>query len=187
MERGTGEPLVLLRGGLLTIELTFGPVLAALAEDRRVIGIELQGHSGTADVDRDEFTIADLGSDVVGVLLGSAQVDVVGFSLGVADPGPVRGDLPQGPAGAVPRARLDRRSAARDHDARAARVRRPRRRPAARLEVPELIPDSQLAVLPDHVHQQVPRWPLITPIVRRFLAGLIDLTARRARRCGAVG
>ena len=34
----------------------------------------------------------------------------------------------------------------------------------------ELIPGSQLAVLPDHKHQQVPGSALIAPIVTRFLS-----------------
>ena len=82
-EQGSGDPLVLLHGGLLTTDLTFGPVQAELAKGRRVIGIELQGHGHTADVDR-EFTLADLASDVVGVLdhLGIERADVFGFSLG---------------------------------------------------------------------------------------------------------
>src|SRR5213075_112281 len=41
--RGTGEPLLLLHGGLFTTEL-FGPVLTQLAEHHRVIGVHLQGH-----------------------------------------------------------------------------------------------------------------------------------------------
>lgn len=41
--RGTGRPLVLLDGGLLTIDLNFGPLLDPLAASRRVIAVELQG------------------------------------------------------------------------------------------------------------------------------------------------
>jgi pimeloyl-ACP methyl ester carboxylesterase len=50
--RGEGPPLVLLHGGLLTIELAFGDVLPALAERHKVVAIELQGHGRTADTDR---------------------------------------------------------------------------------------------------------------------------------------
>jgi pimeloyl-ACP methyl ester carboxylesterase len=42
-ERGTGRPLVLLHGGLLTIEGSFGPWLPELATGRTVIAAELQG------------------------------------------------------------------------------------------------------------------------------------------------
>ena len=49
---GEGPPLVLLHGGLLTIEVAFGDVLPALAERHEVVAIELQGHGRTADSDR---------------------------------------------------------------------------------------------------------------------------------------
>lgn len=48
---GTGRPLILLHGGLGAIE-TFGPNLAVLAKGRQVIGVDLQGHGRTADIDR---------------------------------------------------------------------------------------------------------------------------------------
>jgi pimeloyl-ACP methyl ester carboxylesterase len=47
--RGSGRPLVLLHGGLLTIDLNFGPLLGPLAASRQVIAVELQGHGHTAD------------------------------------------------------------------------------------------------------------------------------------------
>jgi pimeloyl-ACP methyl ester carboxylesterase len=40
---GSGRPLVLLYGGLLTIDLTFGPIIPALAKCHQVIAVELQG------------------------------------------------------------------------------------------------------------------------------------------------
>jgi pimeloyl-ACP methyl ester carboxylesterase len=45
---GTGQPLVLLHGGLLTIDLSFGAVLPALAATRQVIAVEPHGHGHTA-------------------------------------------------------------------------------------------------------------------------------------------
>jgi pimeloyl-ACP methyl ester carboxylesterase len=80
---GTGEPLVLLHGGLLTIELTFARMLPQLAKERQVVAIELQGHGRTADVER-EFTLEHLADDVAGVLdeLGIERADFFGFSLG---------------------------------------------------------------------------------------------------------
>jgi len=80
---GPGRPLVLLPGGVLTIELSFGAVLPALSAERQVIVTELQGHGRTADIDRDMSMTAFAG-DVAGLLghLGVAQADVFGFSLG---------------------------------------------------------------------------------------------------------
>src|ERR1700738_3070747 len=49
--QGTGEPLILLHGGVVGITM-FGPNLAALCEKRKVIAVELQGHRRTADIDR---------------------------------------------------------------------------------------------------------------------------------------
>jgi pimeloyl-ACP methyl ester carboxylesterase len=82
-EHGEGPPLVLLHGGLLTIDLSFGSVIPALAESHRAIAVELQGHGRTADIDR-PMTFEYLAADVVGLLdhLGIEQADVFGFSLG---------------------------------------------------------------------------------------------------------
>src|SRR5580658_4041770 len=81
--RGSGRPLVLLHGGLLTIELSFGPLLGSLAASRQVIAVELQGHGRTADTDR-AMTIGALAGDVIALLdhLGIAEADLFGFSLG---------------------------------------------------------------------------------------------------------
>ena len=49
---GTGEPLLLLHGGLGQIEM-FGPNLTRLAQSRQVIGVDLQGHGRTALGSRD--------------------------------------------------------------------------------------------------------------------------------------
>ena len=48
---GQGEPLLLLHGGLGSIDM-FGPVLPALAESRQVIAVDLHGHGRTALGDR---------------------------------------------------------------------------------------------------------------------------------------
>jgi pimeloyl-ACP methyl ester carboxylesterase len=80
---GAGRPLVLLHGGLMGIELTFGAMVPQLAEHRQVIAIELAGHGRTADTDR--IMGLDQLSDDAAVLLGQlgiAQADVFGFSLG---------------------------------------------------------------------------------------------------------
>jgi pimeloyl-ACP methyl ester carboxylesterase len=80
---GTGRPLVLLHGGLMTIEGSFGPLLPDLVADRQVIAAELQGHGRTADIDR-ALELRYLAGDVVALLdyLGIDQADVFGFSLG---------------------------------------------------------------------------------------------------------
>ena len=80
---GSGRPIVLLHGGLLTIDLNFGPLLEPLAASRQVIAVELQGHGHTADADR-EMTIEALAGDVIALLdhLGIAETDLFGFSLG---------------------------------------------------------------------------------------------------------
>ena len=80
---GSGRPLVLLHGGLMTIDLNFGPLLEPLSANRQVIAVELQGHGHTADTDR-PMTIESLAGDVIALLdlLGIAETDLFGFSLG---------------------------------------------------------------------------------------------------------
>ncbi|MGW0769944.1 alpha/beta fold hydrolase [Streptomyces sp. NPDC002676] len=82
-ETNDRRPLVLLHGGVCTIDLTFGAVLPALAAARQVVAPELQGHGHTADIDR-EMSVPALASDVVALLdaLGIGQADLLGFSLG---------------------------------------------------------------------------------------------------------
>ncbi|TMC46401.1 MAG: alpha/beta hydrolase [Chloroflexi bacterium] len=77
--RGSGRPLVLLHGGLMTIDLNFGPLLEPLAATRQVIAVELQGHGHTADTDR-AMTIEGLAGDVVALLghLRIAEADLFG-------------------------------------------------------------------------------------------------------------
>jgi pimeloyl-ACP methyl ester carboxylesterase len=81
-EHGSGEPLVLLHGGLGATEL-WGPVLPALAAARRVIAVDLQGHGRTADVDR-PFRAETMADDVAALIehLGLERTDVMGYSLG---------------------------------------------------------------------------------------------------------
>lgn len=80
---GSGRPVVLLHGGLQTIDLMFGPLLPTLAAHRQVIAVELQGHGHTADTDR-PISIDQLADDVAALLahLGVEEADVFGFSLG---------------------------------------------------------------------------------------------------------
>ena len=82
---GDGTPLVLLHGGMLTIDLNFAGLIPTLAKKHRVIGVEMQGHGRTADIDR-EITPAALASDIVGLLdhLGIDSAHVLGHSMGGA-------------------------------------------------------------------------------------------------------
>ncbi|MDO8361013.1 MAG: alpha/beta hydrolase [Devosia sp.] len=81
---GNGKPLVLLHGGFGSIEM-FGPVLAALAEGRQVIGVDLQGHGRTLPFDR-PMTFENMASDVAELIkwLGYDKADVMGYSMGGA-------------------------------------------------------------------------------------------------------
>jgi pimeloyl-ACP methyl ester carboxylesterase len=82
---GAGSPVVLLHGGMLTIDLSFASLIPALAARHQVIGVELQGHGRTADLER-EITPAALASDVTGLLdhLGIDRAHVLGHSMGAA-------------------------------------------------------------------------------------------------------
>ncbi len=79
---GQGEPLVLLHGAYGTIDL-WGPILSTLAETRRVIAVELQGHGHTADIDR-PIRYEPMADDVAAMMehLDIAQADIFGYSMG---------------------------------------------------------------------------------------------------------
>jgi pimeloyl-ACP methyl ester carboxylesterase len=82
---GHGTPLVLLHGGMMTIELNFASLIPTLAQRHQVIGVELQGHGRTANADR-AITPAALAGDVVGLLdqLSIDRAHVLGHSMGAA-------------------------------------------------------------------------------------------------------
>ncbi len=102
-EYGDGSPLILLHGGMLTIELNFAGLIPALSQRHRVIGVEMQGHGRTADIDR-PITPAALASDVVGLLdmleidrahvFGHSMGGAVTLELGVSYPDRVRSLVP---------------------------------------------------------------------------------------------
>ena len=79
---GEGRPMILLHGGLVSGEM-FGPILPALAENHRVIAVDLQGHGRTADIDR-PLDIRLMADDIAALIdhLGLDRPDVVGYSLG---------------------------------------------------------------------------------------------------------
>src|SRR5947209_19093273 len=79
---GSGRPLILLHGGLMSSE-TFGPVLPVLPERHQVIAPDLQGHGRTADIDR-PIDVRLMADDIAALIdqLGLEKPDVVGYSLG---------------------------------------------------------------------------------------------------------
>jgi pimeloyl-ACP methyl ester carboxylesterase len=79
---GEGEPLVLLHPGLGSIEM-FGDMLPALARTRRVVGVDLQAHGHTADIDR-PLRFETMGDDVAALIryLGVEKTAIAGYSLG---------------------------------------------------------------------------------------------------------
>jgi pimeloyl-ACP methyl ester carboxylesterase len=79
-----GPPLVALHGGILTFNGSFGDVLPWLAQGRRVIGVELQGHGHTPDTGRPMSIerFADDVADLVDQVAGGGPADLWGFSLG---------------------------------------------------------------------------------------------------------
>jgi pimeloyl-ACP methyl ester carboxylesterase len=79
---GAGDPLLVLHGAYMTVEL-MGAFVTALAENHRVIAVEFQGHGHTADIDR-PFSYEQLADDAAALLghLGIERADVFGYSLG---------------------------------------------------------------------------------------------------------
>ena len=79
---GQGAPLLMLHGGLGSTRL-FEPGLAAIAKERQVIAVDLQGHGRTALGDR-PIDYIDMANDMASVLkqAGYDSVDVMGYSMG---------------------------------------------------------------------------------------------------------
>ena len=79
---GTGKPLVLVHGGLGTIE-GFAELLPSLAETRQVIAVELQGHGHTGDIRR-PLSFELMADDVAALIrhLAPGNADLLGYSLG---------------------------------------------------------------------------------------------------------
>jgi pimeloyl-ACP methyl ester carboxylesterase len=80
---GSGEALVLLHGGLATIDMLFVQLLPLLAETRQVIAVELQAHGHTADIDR-PLRFELMADDIAALIkhLGLERADLLGYSLG---------------------------------------------------------------------------------------------------------
>ncbi|TMH42569.1 MAG: alpha/beta hydrolase [Betaproteobacteria bacterium] len=80
---GKGEPLLLLHGGLGSIDMFAPMMLPALSAHREVIAVDLQGHGRTPLGER-PFSLQSMGEDMAVLVkrLGRERVDVVGYSLG---------------------------------------------------------------------------------------------------------
>jgi pimeloyl-ACP methyl ester carboxylesterase len=79
---GTGQPLVLIHGGLGSTGM-FDPILPALSKGREVIAVDLQGHGRTADIDR-PMSYEAMADDVAALIryLKIEKADVMGYSVG---------------------------------------------------------------------------------------------------------
>ncbi len=77
-----GTPLIVVHGGYGLVDM-FGDLFPRLAEQRRVIGVELQGHGHTRDVGR-PFTWEAFGDDLAALIaaLEPGPADLLGYSLG---------------------------------------------------------------------------------------------------------
>lgn len=79
---GTGEPLILLHGGVGSTGM-FASILPELSKSRQVIAVDLQGHGRTADIDR-PLKIETMADDIAGLMrhFRIDSADVMGYSLG---------------------------------------------------------------------------------------------------------
>jgi pimeloyl-ACP methyl ester carboxylesterase len=79
---GSGEPLILLHGGLGATEM-FSEILPLLSNTRQVIAVDLQGHGRTADIDR-PLSYEAMADDIAALIkhLGIEKADVMGYSVG---------------------------------------------------------------------------------------------------------
>jgi pimeloyl-ACP methyl ester carboxylesterase len=79
---GSGEPLIVLPGGFMTVA-AMGAIVLQLAASRRVIGVELQGHGHTADIER-PLRFESMADDIAALIehLGLERADILGYSLG---------------------------------------------------------------------------------------------------------
>jgi pimeloyl-ACP methyl ester carboxylesterase len=79
---GSGEPLILLHGGLGAGDM-FVPMMPVLSQHRQVITVDLQAHGRTADIDR-PITFEAMADDIAGLAkyLGIEKADLMGYSLG---------------------------------------------------------------------------------------------------------
>jgi pimeloyl-ACP methyl ester carboxylesterase len=81
--QGSGRPLVLLHGGVCTIEVCVDKIRAPFAKTRKTIAIEQQGHGRTADIDR-PLSYDQMAEDTAALLrqLKVTKADFFGYSMG---------------------------------------------------------------------------------------------------------
>lgn len=81
---GEGRPVVLLHGGMTTIQFSFAAQIPALAHNHRVIAVEQMGHGHTADVGGRVLSYEGMAEDTFAFLVqqGIRNADLVGFSDG---------------------------------------------------------------------------------------------------------
>jgi len=79
---GEQKPLILLHGGLGSTEM-FADPLPLLSSSRQVIGVDLQAHGRTADIER-PLSLESMGDDIAALIqhLGLGQADLMGYSMG---------------------------------------------------------------------------------------------------------
>jgi pimeloyl-ACP methyl ester carboxylesterase len=81
---GEGRPLLLLHGGMTTIQFSFAAQIPALAHSYRVIAVEQMGHGHTADIAGRALSYEAMAEDTAAFLIqqGLRNVDLVGHSDG---------------------------------------------------------------------------------------------------------
>src|SRR5215471_5270771 len=81
---GTGEPLILLHGGLGSTEM-FSEILPVLSQGHRAIAVDLQAHGRTGDIDR-PMSFDAMADDIAALMkyLGVERADLMGYSIGGA-------------------------------------------------------------------------------------------------------
>jgi len=79
---GSGQPLILLHGGL-GVGSMFAPIMQALGAGREVITVDLQAHGHTADIDR-PLSLESMADDIAALLkfLNIPKADLMGYSMG---------------------------------------------------------------------------------------------------------
>ena len=80
---GQGKPLVLLHGSFMNIPMNWSHFIPLLANNRKVIVAEMQGHGRTKDISR-EISYEGMADDVSGLLkhLKIDSADILGYSMG---------------------------------------------------------------------------------------------------------
>ena len=79
---GTGDPLIVLHGGLCSTGI-IADVLPHFSAGRQVIAVDLQAHGRTADIDR-PLSLEAMGDDIAALIqhLKLEQADIMGYSMG---------------------------------------------------------------------------------------------------------